>query len=229
MPRKEFEAFTRLDASDVNTYLMDQSVMSFAGTAARGSAIPSPVEGLTTYREDIARLETYNGSIYTSPSDLILIKTQTIGSAVSSVAVTSVFSANYDSYKVIVSGGVGSATSNLALQIGSASTGYYLAGAETIFSTGVVTGAGANNQSTFPFVGHGSASGISLNCDITNPFAASRTIINGSRVNLLTSGGSLPTAGFLNDTNSYTGFTISPISGTLTGGTIFVYGYRKNL
>jgi hypothetical protein len=31
MPRKEFDAFTRLDASDINTYLMDQSVMVFGG------------------------------------------------------------------------------------------------------------------------------------------------------------------------------------------------------
>jgi hypothetical protein len=52
MPRKEFESFTRLDASDVNTYLMDQSVMTFAGTAARGSAITTPVEGMVTYLED---------------------------------------------------------------------------------------------------------------------------------------------------------------------------------
>jgi hypothetical protein len=64
MPRKEFEAFTRLDASDVNTYLMDQSVMSFAGTAARGSAIATPVEGMTTYLNDSNVLSVYDGSVY---------------------------------------------------------------------------------------------------------------------------------------------------------------------
>jgi hypothetical protein len=66
MPRKEFEAFTRLDASDVNTFLMDQSVMSFAGTAARGSAITTPVEGMVTYLEDSNSLQLYNGSDWTS-------------------------------------------------------------------------------------------------------------------------------------------------------------------
>jgi hypothetical protein len=65
MPRKEFEAFTRLDASDVNSFLMDQTVMSFAGTAARGSAIPSPVEGMTTYLEDANFYESYTGSAWT--------------------------------------------------------------------------------------------------------------------------------------------------------------------
>jgi hypothetical protein len=64
MPRKEFEAFTRLDASDVNTYLMDQSVMSFAGTAARGSAIATPVEGMAAYLEDSDILSIYDGSAW---------------------------------------------------------------------------------------------------------------------------------------------------------------------
>jgi hypothetical protein len=62
MPRKEFEAFTRLDASDVNTYLMDQSIMSFAGTAARGSAIATPVEGMATYLEDSNLVSIYDGT-----------------------------------------------------------------------------------------------------------------------------------------------------------------------
>jgi hypothetical protein len=43
---------------------MDQSVMVFAGTAARGSAIPSPSEGMVTYREDDDVVEVYNGSSF---------------------------------------------------------------------------------------------------------------------------------------------------------------------
>jgi hypothetical protein len=66
MPRKEFESFTRLDASDVNTYLMDQSVMTFAGTAARGSAIGTAVEGMVTYLEDSNSLQLWDGSSWTS-------------------------------------------------------------------------------------------------------------------------------------------------------------------
>jgi len=66
MPRKEFESFTRLDASDVNTYLMDQSVMTFAGTAARGSAITTPVEGMVTYLEDSNTFEYWDSSSWGS-------------------------------------------------------------------------------------------------------------------------------------------------------------------
>jgi hypothetical protein len=64
MPRKEFVAFTRLDASDVNSFLMDQSVMTFADSAARDSAIPTPVEGMTSYLEDSNSLEVYDGSAW---------------------------------------------------------------------------------------------------------------------------------------------------------------------
>jgi hypothetical protein len=64
MPRKEFESFTRLDASDVNTFLMDQTVMTFAGTAARGSAIPTPTEGMVTYLADTDSFEFFDGTNY---------------------------------------------------------------------------------------------------------------------------------------------------------------------
>jgi hypothetical protein len=66
MPRKEFVAFTRLDASDVNTYLMDQSIMTFADSAARNAAITSPVDGQTTYLEDLKTVEIYNGTSWVS-------------------------------------------------------------------------------------------------------------------------------------------------------------------
>jgi len=57
--RKVFTAGEVLQAADVNDYLMDQSVMVFAGTAARGSAIPSPTEGMVTYLEDADELQVY--------------------------------------------------------------------------------------------------------------------------------------------------------------------------
>jgi hypothetical protein len=83
MPRKEFESFTRLDASDVNTYLMDQSVMTFAGTAARGSAITTPVEGMVTYLNDINSLSVYNGTAFTTDRTIqVFAGTAARGSAI---------------------------------------------------------------------------------------------------------------------------------------------------
>jgi hypothetical protein len=62
--RKVFTAGEVLQAADVNDYLMDQSVMVFAGTAARGSAIPSPSEGMVTYRSDDDVVEVFDGSVF---------------------------------------------------------------------------------------------------------------------------------------------------------------------
>ena len=64
MSRKVFTAGEVLAAADVNNFLMDQTVMSFAGTAARGSAIPSPVEGMVSYLEDINVMSLYDGSAW---------------------------------------------------------------------------------------------------------------------------------------------------------------------
>jgi hypothetical protein len=64
MPRKVFTAGEVLAASDVNDFLMDQTVMTFAGTAARGSAIGTATEGMLTYLADSKTFEYWNGSSY---------------------------------------------------------------------------------------------------------------------------------------------------------------------
>ena len=64
--KKSFTAGEVLTASDVNGYLMDQMVMVFGGTAARSSAIPSPSEGMVTYRTDAKVVEVYNGTAFVS-------------------------------------------------------------------------------------------------------------------------------------------------------------------
>jgi len=62
MPRKTFVAGTLATASDVNTYLMDQSVMTFATAAARNTAIPTPTEGMVTFQASNDHLTIYNGT-----------------------------------------------------------------------------------------------------------------------------------------------------------------------
>jgi hypothetical protein len=64
--KKTFTAGETLTASDVNTYLMEQSVMVFGGTAARSSAIPTPSEGMFAVTTDDDELDYYNGSSWVS-------------------------------------------------------------------------------------------------------------------------------------------------------------------
>jgi hypothetical protein len=68
MPRKTFTAGEVLAAADVNEYLMDQSVMTFADSGARGSAIGTAIaqEGMLTYLEDTDAFEYWDGSAFTA-------------------------------------------------------------------------------------------------------------------------------------------------------------------
>jgi hypothetical protein len=64
MPRKVFTAGEVLAAADVNEFLQDQAVMTFAGTAARGSAIGTATAGMVTYLSDSDSFEYWNGTSY---------------------------------------------------------------------------------------------------------------------------------------------------------------------
>jgi hypothetical protein len=68
MAYKVFTNGAQLPASDLNTYLMNQAVISFAGSSARASAITSPVEGQLTWLEDSNKYQYYTGSAW---ADLI--------------------------------------------------------------------------------------------------------------------------------------------------------------
>lgn len=60
--RKVFTAGSVLTAADVNDYLMDQAVMVFGGSAARGSAIGTATEGMTSYLSDTNSVEVFDGT-----------------------------------------------------------------------------------------------------------------------------------------------------------------------
>jgi hypothetical protein len=62
MPRRIFTPGEVLTAANVNTFLMDQAVMTFADSAARGSAIGTATEGMVTYLDDNNLYQTWNGS-----------------------------------------------------------------------------------------------------------------------------------------------------------------------
>lgn len=64
---KTFSSATKLLASDVNNYLMEQAVMYFASTTARDSAITAPEDGMVVYvgsNDSSEGLYTYNGTAW---------------------------------------------------------------------------------------------------------------------------------------------------------------------
>ncbi len=67
---KTFAAAEVLTAANVNNYLMEQSVMSFADATARDAAVTSPEEGMTAYLQDANSVTVYSGSAWVTIADL---------------------------------------------------------------------------------------------------------------------------------------------------------------
>jgi hypothetical protein len=64
MAYKVFSNGSTLPASDLNTYLMNQSVIVFTNSTARSAALTTPIEGMVTYLEDTNSLNVYNGTAW---------------------------------------------------------------------------------------------------------------------------------------------------------------------
>ena len=155
---------------------------------------------------------------------LWLVKSQTVGSGVSSVTVTGAFSADYDAYKIIWTNGNASSGMNIGLRLGSAVTGYY-----GFLSYGVFTGATAlglndNNNTSFSAIAGGDPGLVYVDIEVIDPFATAITKVKGSFQNQNAFG---TYVGRIGSTASFSAFTLIPNVGNMTGGTIHVYGYRK--
>jgi len=153
---------------------------------------------------------------------LWLVKTQTIGTAVSSVEVTNAFSSTYDNYLITISGGSASSAGIVGLRLGATATNYYSNLIYTSWSsTALATGSISATSWRYAFYG---GTGIAGEVFVGNPNLAKPSWMRGSWFSLADTGF---VTGYLNNTTQYTAFTVIPEVGTLTGGTIRVYGYRN--
>jgi hypothetical protein len=142
-----------------------------------------------------------------------------------STAFTSVFSATYDAYKIVVSAATFSGSGNATMILGATTTGYYYSTAQANFTDNSYSaGGGAGSNAASWFVGGGNTSTTAITLELNNPFLAARSTFSSPYLNAgsTTSAGTIN--GMLNNTTSYTGFTISVSSGNLTG-TCNIYGY----
>ena len=156
---------------------------------------------------------------------LWLVKSQAVGTGVSSVTVTGAFSADYDNYKITYTGGVGSG-GTINLNLGASVTAYF----NTLvygnsYAVPTATGTGTNNGGGWGLCGYHDANYALSIVELYGPFLAKYTGM---------------TSAFMADTNSgalngihkvatsYSSFILTGAGGsTLTGGTIRVYGYRN--
>ena len=176
---------------------------------------------IETLGDDIdATLWTALGGAYPG---LRLIKKQTIGSAVSTVAVTSAFSATYDNYRIVISGGTASASDAISFTFTGTATQYYSVFSYSTYTPATASAVTQNNTASFNYLGFANTTGLSMNLDVFNPFATKYTQVNGGCAGESYAG---QTSGINKTSTSHTGFTISHSGGgTFTGGTIYVYGY----
>jgi hypothetical protein len=161
---------------------------------------------------------------------LWLVKTQTIGTTVSSVTVNDAFSADYENYLITVTGGASSAVSHIRIRFGATTSGYYFG---IVYGTGYGAGAigignaGATTTGThIERCGYASSNGINAKIDVLSPELPKRTAVMAMYAPDATNEIFGTMTGVVPNNTQYTSFQISPSTGTLTGGIIRVYGYR---
>jgi hypothetical protein len=199
-----------------------------AGTATVSSAGPLaiPTNGSGTLYFSSAGVSIFYPSAGPAASSgLTLISATTIGSAVSSVTVTGAFSATYDTYKIVLVGGTGSVSdADINVTLGATATGYYLGQGGVTYAASA-TDRGTDNGSSWEGAGRVNTDGNNLNIDLNAPFLSKITFITGAVSN---GSNARMFAGRLANTTSYTTFTITPSGSTITGGTLYVYGYANS-
>ena len=212
----------------------------------------TPYEGQVIYETDTDKVFVWNASAWVVPNspaqnptglELITACTVTsaggtaatasggvvtIGTSNTSVTVSSAFSATYDNYKIVATGFA--ATSNGAAayiklnnSTGSTYFGNMIYNVPTSSAIGGVSATNGASNGFFAFT-VSSTGTMTVEANIDSPFLAvtSNCVGNSSGRNY---NGQFST----HDSNaaSSTGFTFAPSAGTMTGGTITVYGYRK--
>ena len=111
----------------------------------------------------------------------------------------------------------------LSLTFGATATGYY---SQLIYATynNTAAAAGVSNGSKFTYAGSGWSGGLAMSCFVGSPNLAKTTVVGSP---LMSDGFGGNFNGTLQNSTQYTAFTVTSSNGTLTGGTIYLYGYQK--
>jgi hypothetical protein len=156
---------------------------------------------------------------------LWLVKSQAVVGSPTSVTVTGAFSADYDNYRVVLNGIVPSAQDSFRVRFGSATTGYYGSMYYDQFTGAATSTLRTNNaNANYLALNESGTSSATIAFDVTAPFLTTATNHYGLYYGRGFAGWS---SGQL-AAGSHSSITIlTDGAGTMTGGTIRVYGYRN--
>ena len=215
--------------------IVPNSRLAQPGVCTSTTRPATPYEGQVIYETDTNRVLVWDASAWVmiadtdQPPGLQLVKTQTIGSSVASVEVTNAFSADFDNYRIILYGGSNSAAATMQMQLGSSISGYYAMLATFTYASGAFTGYGDNNAAQWTYAGTAMTTSLAVDVNVYSPYLSVATGFSlNARIDTRTAGSGSVGEGFHNSATSYTSFKLSPNTGTMTGGTIRVYGYRNS-
>jgi len=221
-----FVAGDTLEISNIGAGVCTITSGTCTVTSSSSLALAQYVSGTLFFTSASAAI--FIASAVTTTPGLTLVSATTIGTTVSSVTVSSAFSATYDSYLITISGGIASTGGTLKTTLGSTTTGYYSKTIYGGYADNVVNGFGAANAASWANTGTLTANTIAYNVTLVNPFLSKNTHVYSPNSGSATTESFYSFGGYLADTTSYTAFTLTPSSGTLTGGTLRVYGYANS-
>ena len=223
-----------------NLSVTNSGIPVFATTTTRDAAFGGTgektlAEGQFAYIEATDTTQYYNGSAWVSVGTtpgLVCIGSASLSANPTNI--TNVFSSTYKNYKIVIDNAVATGRGYMYFRIGAGvSTSIYFYASSSRISNGTTQNIEGNSQTLIRLSNWENATtsnirAIGSTIEIQNPFEALNTTLQETH-----GGGSIAelwagfSGGLVNDTTSYTGFTIGAESGTLSG-TVTVYGYANS-
>lgn len=226
MPFKVFTNGVPLPASDLNDYLMEQVVASFADATQRNSQLITPTEGQITYLADTDRHEFWTGSAWALlGASQTLLSTTTLTGA--SVTISSI-PQSYNDLLLVVRNFRPSVDAGLLMRFNGLSTTIYGDGASSNTSPSLTSWrlfTGSNLQDN-------GASSTQISYTDLLDYTNSTTWRLGRSISMINNA-TTPANNDLRDnpiwahsTAAITSLTLLPSTGTFTSGTALLYGVK---
>lgn len=204
MSVKTFAVGEVLTASDTNVFLANAGLVAVSPTSVTSGSI---VSGTAT---------------------------ATANAAVSSIILNGVFSSTYEAYRIVISNLTMSSTSAgtviwIRMHDGTnpAATNYNYGLTKIDIASGAITANYGALIANGVVAGFGTGDKFGSSFDVINPQLATHTIFTGLNGVNVSTGYFYTGSGMHQTSTAYTGIQFYPSTGTITGGSFTVYGYRR--